>query len=421
MTTQNAVISSCPVHRAGSDDLVDLVGPTLYAGDDTYAVWQRMRDHDGLLWHQVDERRGFWSVARFADVDLVLSDYSLFTSERGTLLNLLGTDDPAGGTQLAVTDPPRHTEMQGRLKKALAVKAVERQRDMIRGKVLGLLEPLADGGVFDFAQAMLMLPIAVIGTMMDLPKDDWEWLTRMNIACVAYDDPDFQDPADPSMTLTLAHQELLGYFQDLVRHRRDHLGDDLVSVLISTPFEGRTMSLGEILSNCYSVLLGALVTTPHSPNYMMAQQIGTGVIEEWAAHPEVGPTAVEEALRLASPVHHFLRYATKDVEVAGTKIAAGDPVVAWLGAANRDEREFPDASKFDLRRKPNRHLAFGAGPHYCIGHSVARVTLRVLFEELFQRYENFSPAGTPERLISNFACGYKRVPITASVRTRPGA
>ena len=181
------------------------------------------------------------------------------------------------------------------------------------------------------------------------------------------------------------------------------------------------MSLGEVLSNCYSVLLGALVTTPHSPNYMMAQHTGTGVLEEWAAHPQVGTTAVEEALRLASPVHHFLRYATKDVEVAGTRIAAGDAVVAWLGAANRDDRAFPDASGFDLRRKPNRHLAFGAGPHYCIGHSVARVTLRVLFEELFKRYANFSLAGTPKRLISNFACGYKHVPVTASVRARPGA
>ncbi|MFD7337550.1 cytochrome P450 [Streptomyces violascens] len=397
----------------GSADLID---PTLYSGGNTLEIWRQMREVDGLTWHQVDEERGFWSVVKYADTDLVLRDTDTFTSERGTLLDLLGIDDPAGGQQLAVTDPPRHTERQARLKKALAVKAVDRQREMIRPKVVDLLEPLGDGGVFDFGTAMLRLPMSVTGTMMGLPQEDWDWLSRLTTVCIAADDPEFQDEGGKEATLQSAHRELFGYFQDLMRHRRDHLGDDLLSVLISTRFEGRHMSASEIVANCYSLLLGANVTTPHAPTFVMAEFTGTDVLADWAAHPEVNGTAYEEALRWASPVNHVLRYATRDTELRGTRIAAGEAVVAWLGAANRDEEVFENSHVFDIRRKPNKHLAFGIGPHYCVGHSVARVTIGILFEELLGRYEDFELAGKPERLISNFASGYKHVPLTARRR-----
>lgn len=396
----------------------DLVDPRFYSAGDAYSIWRDMRRQDNLAWHQVDDRRGFWSIVKYADADRVLRDAATFTSERGTLLDLLGTDDPAGGQQLAVTDPPRHTERQARLKKALAIKAVDRQRDMVRSSVLDLLEPLADGGVFDFGAAMLGLPMAVTGTMMGLPKQDWSWLSRLTTICIAADDPEFQDEGDKQATLTAAHRELFGYFQDLTRLRRKAPEDDLLSVLLSTRFEGRLMSASEVVANCYSLLLGANVTTPHAPNFMLAEFTGTDVMTDWAAHPEVNVTACEEALRWASPVNHVLRYATRDVEMRGTAIGAGQAVVVWLGAANRDEEAFADSETFDTRRKPNKHLAFGIGPHYCVGHSVARVTISVLFEELFGRYEDFQLAGPAERLISNFASGYKHVPITARPRAR---
>ena len=133
-------------------------------------------------------------------------------------------------------------------------------------------------------------------------------------------------------------------------------------------------------------------------------------------HPEVDATATEEALRWASPVNHFLRYATQDTVVHDTPVAAGDAVVVWLGAADRDEKAFRDPEVFDVRRKPNKHLAFGAGPHYCVGHSLARLTLRILFHELFERFVDFRAAGPPQRLRSNFVSGFKHIPITAKRR-----
>ncbi|MEU1516128.1 cytochrome P450 [Streptomyces sp. NPDC005811] len=405
------------MHQGATADLVD---PWLYSGGDAHAVWRWMRAQETLTRQEVDEKRGFWNIVGFHDAERVLRDTETFTSERGTMLDLLGTDDPAGGKQLAVTDPPRHTEMQTRLKKALAVKAVERQKDMIRPLVVDLISPLGDGGTFDFAEAMLAMPMSVTGTMMGLPRADWAWLSRLTTICIAADDPEYQDPGGKAATLERAHRDLFAYFQDLVRFRRQNLGDDLLSVLISTEFEGRHMDPGEIVANCYSLLLGANVTTPHSPNYVMAEFIDQGVLEDWAAHPELTTSATEEALRWASPVNHFLRYATRDVEVRNTQVSAGDAVVVWLGSANRDDAVFPDAGTFDIRRRPNKHIAFGIGPHYCIGHSVARVTLRILFEELLTRFDTFRPAGTPERLASNFVSGWKHVPITARPRPNTG-
>jgi cytochrome P450 len=416
MTVDDARVSGCPVHAAPAD----LDDPVLYSEGDPLIAWQRMRGLDTLAWSAVPGRRGFWSVVSYQDADRVLRETGTFTSQRGTMLDLLGTDDPVGGRQLAATDPPQHTKMSARLKKAMAVKSVAQRRDLIRELVLELILPIGDGGVFDFGQAMLAMPMSVTGMMMGLPRSDWSWLTRLTTMCIAADDPEYQEPGGKAATMQTAHHEMFGYFQDLVRHRREHLGDDLVSVLISTRFDGRHMSPGEIVSNCYSLLLGANVTTPHGPNFVMAEFAGTPLLADWAARPEADGTAMEESLRWSSPVNHLLRYATRDVEVHGTPIAAGDAVVVWPGAANRDDDAFPDASTFDIHRKPNKHLAFGIGPHYCIGHSVARIGLRILYEELLSRFEDFTLAGPPRRLRSTFVSGYKHVPISARPRSRPG-
>jgi cytochrome P450 len=393
--------------------------PALYTDLGFRDVWARMRQSDELQWTQVDERNGFWSVLRYGDVDRVLRDTQNFTSERGTLLNILGVEDPAGGRQIAATDPPRHTVMRARLQKAMAIKAIEQQQDAITRLVREVIDPLADGGPFDFAEAMLALPVAVGGESMGLPRADWPWLGGLLNSAIAPDDSEYLRPGGTQETLDHAHRELFAYFSDVYAERRRHLGDDLVSVLITTEVDGRTMSPGEVMSNCYSVLLGAVVTTPHAPNYLLTEHLDTGLLTRWAADLSLTPTAVEEALRMGSPVSHFMRYAAADTRVRDTPIRAGEAVVSWLGAANRDPAAFPDAETFDLRRRPNKHLAFGIGPHYCVGHTVARVTLRILFTELLGRFSDFAPAGEPSRLQSNFISGYKHLPITAKPRSHP--
>jgi cytochrome P450 len=306
--------------------------------------------------------------------------------------------------------------MRARLQKALAIKSIEKQQDMISRLVGEALAPLAADGGFDFAEAMLALPVAIGGESMGLPRADWPRLGQLLVASIAAEDPAYRAPGGTQATLDAAHRELFAYFQDLCHERRRNLGDDLVSVLITTEVDGRTMSPGEVVSNCYSVLLGAVVTTPHAPNYLMTERIADGTLDRWAADIAATPTAVEEALRLGSPVSHFMRYAVDDTVVRGTRIRAGDAVVSWLGAANRDPAVFPDPERFDLRRRPNKHLAFGIGPHYCVGHTVARMSLKILFTELFQNFESFELAGDIEHLHSNFVAGIKHMPMVAEVR-----
>ncbi|WP_435208440.1 cytochrome P450 [Streptomyces sp. bgisy034] len=403
-------LAGCPMGKLATLSLAD---PLLYSEGDYRGTWERLRGLDHLAWQQVDDRRGFWSVVKYNDADRVLRDPETFTSERGTMLDTLGSQDPAGGRQIPVTDPPRHTVMRARLQKALASKSIERQHEMIRGLVRELIAPLHSGGTVDFAQAMLALPVAVAGVAMDLPREDWPRLCHLLNASIAAEDPDYQVPEGAKATVDGAHRELFAYFQDIYRERRRKPGDDLISVLITTEVDGRAMAPGEVMSNCYSVLLGASVTTPHSPNYVMTEQIGTGLLDEWAADLTATPTAVEEALRLASPVSYFMRHATRDIEIRNTTIKAGDAVVVWFGSANRDEEVFSDPEEFQLRRKPNRHLAFGIGPHYCVGHTLARATLRILFDELLSNFTGFEPAGDPVRMRSTFISGYKHLPITA--------
>jgi cytochrome P450 len=396
---------------------VDLSDPRLHSDGDPHAVWHAMRVREPVRWQQVEPGLGFWSVTRFAEADVVLRDHTRFTSQRGTMLNLLGKDDPAGGRQMAATDPPKHTAMREPLQRALAARSIERYSTPIRGAIRTLLAPALDGGRFDFAQAMIMLPMTAAGTIMGLPTEDWPRLTLLTTRSIAPEDPEFEQPEGPRRTLEAAHRELFAYFQDIVAARRRAPGDDdLISLLLTMEIGGRKLGAGEILSNCYSLLLGANVTTPYVPNAAVAELLGTAGMVELLSNQRVIPTAIEESLRWASPATHFMRYALSDVELGGARIAAGEAVVVWLGSANRDESVFPEPFAFDLRRRPNRHVAFGVGPHYCVGHTVARLSLRLLFQELSATFDHFEQAGEPQRLRSNFVAGIKHLDVVASVR-----
>jgi cytochrome P450 len=398
---------------------VDLAEPQLYANGDPHPIWKHMRAHAPVHW-QASGRTGFWSVTRLADVGRVLRDHAAFTSQRGTLLNLLGTDDPAGGQQMAATDPPRHAALRSPLQRALDLRAVEQLVDQIRTQVRMLLRPALDGGVFDFAAVTGALPMAVTGLMMGLDSADWARLTKLTSAAIAPDDLAYQQPGGAAATLQRAHRELFAYFQDRVTERQRRPTDDLIGLLVDMRLEGgRRLRPGEIMSNCYSLLLGANVTTPHVANAALPELAVAGY-DEWAADPDLLDVGLDEALRWSSPANHFMRYARRDVELHGVTIGAGQAVVAWLGSANRDESAFADPYRYDVRRRPNHHVAFGLGPHYCVGHAVARVSLRVFFRELLDTFAGFEPAGPAEHLCSNFVAGIKHLPVRASVRTAAG-
>jgi cytochrome P450 len=411
---------ACPADAAEVDlDSVDLADPSLYAQGDPHPIWRAMRLRDPVRWQPAGGDLGFWSVTTHELGAWVLRDSATFTSERGTVLNLLGKPDPAAGKQLAATDPPRHRRMREPLRKALTAKSVDRIRDELTVRVRLLLAPAMTEEPFDFADAVSGLPMAATGLLIGLPAADFADLTKLTLMAVAPDDPEYTVRADPAGTLARAHRELFGYFSDAVRERRRKpAGDDLLSLLLTMDVDGRVLDPGEVVANCYSLLLGAVITTPYVPTAMLGELAGTEVLARMLSGPGFGDLAVEEALRWASPANHFMRHALRDVEMAGKHIRAGEAVVVWVGSANRDETVFDDPYTFDPDRPANRHIAFGSGAHYCVGHSVARLGLRVLFDELRRSFVDFDRAGDGEHLCSNFIAGIKHLPLVARVRHR---
>jgi cytochrome P450 len=179
------------------------------------------------------------------------------------------------------------------------------------------------------------------------------------------------------------------------------------------------LELDEVVYNCYSVLLGANVTAPHVIIGTLLALIERPDSYTQLAERSAAASAVEEGLRWSSPANHFMRYAVTDTELHGTRIRAGDPLAVWLGSANRDEEVFNRPYHFDIDRRPNRHLAFGFGRHYCVGAPMARLTLNIVFTEITRVVERWELAGPVEHLRSNFVAGVTRLPTMAMLR--PGA
>ncbi|MFB0847088.1 cytochrome P450 [Paenibacillus oleatilyticus] len=391
---------------------VNLLDPYLYSHGEPHAVWAALRHQAPVHWQQVDDKLGFWSITKYRDVVQVLKDYKTFTSERGNLLSLLGKDDPSGGKQMAVTDPPRHTQMRRAMHQFFTPDSILKHEDQIRQEIRKLVLPSLEDEGIDFARAAFALSICVGGCILELPSEDWPTLTRLTIMSVAPEDEEFKlADGDITATLQLAHRELFGYFQDIVKQRRRSPGDDLVSALLQLEIDGEKMDIPTVISNCYSILLGATATTPHVASSTLLEQTKINGLEELAAHPESMDSFVEEAFRWSSPGSHFLRYATIDTEIRGVPIKEGDAVAVWVGSANRDEEIFADPYTFNMQRHPNPHISFGTGVHHCIGSKIAKHTMTFLFDELATNFTHFDVIGPVEYLGSNFISGIKHMPV----------
>jgi cytochrome P450 len=413
---------SIPTDQPDLDlDAVDLSDPDLYAYGDPHPIWHEMRRRCPVHRQTLADGRSFWSVTRYADVNDVLRDHTRFTSARGTLLSILGAQDPAGGQMMAATDPPRHTAMREPMNRVLSHRALKRRAPQVRMIVHRMLAPLLTGRPWDLAVDAAGFPMAFTGTLMGLPEADWPRLARRTTTAIAPGDPEFGE-GSPHAALVGAHHELFEYFSEHVRARRPDTGpdQDLVDFLLTMQAGGRPLRHDEIVYNCYSLLLGANVTTPHAiAATVLALVEHPEQYRRLLADPGLVESAVEEGLRWSSPANHFMRHAVGDVSVGGTRIGAGEAVVAWLGSADRDVEAFADPYRFDVGRSPNRHVAFGFGPHYCVGAPLARIALRLLFEEIVRVVEEFEVVGPVTHLRSNFVAGIKHLPVVA--RLRPGA
>jgi cytochrome P450 len=397
-------------------DTINLYDPEQYRSGMPHYVWATLRQSAPVWRQETPNGIPFWSLTRYDDVLWALKDTDHFSSESGTLLAVI-EGDAAGGRTILLTDPPAHTFLKSPIARLMSRHTEPSHVAAIDANVRRLVEPCLDGGQHDFARLVAVLPMAAAGAVLGIPPEYWADVARWTMTGLAPEDPAFATGA-PTETLRVAHHLLFSIFEEVIAQRRRKPADDLITALCELDFGGRRLTSEEVLLNCYTLAMGTNSTTPHVAAHMML-----ALLERPAAWRAVQadrrlvPLAVEEVCRWTSPTNHLMRRTTTEVEIRGVHIPAGAPVCLWIASANRDEIMFADPFEFHPARRPNPHIAFGLGTHYCIGARAARMVLGILLDELVTRFDRFELDGEPVHLYSNFVNGLSALPVMAYPRT----
>ncbi|MCU1403014.1 MAG: cytochrome [Microbacteriaceae bacterium] len=405
---------------------VTLADLDLFEREQPWEVFDELRANAPVHWDDEDApNHGFWSLTRYHDIVGVLRDTETFSSERGTVnLEELDADQIEARKSMLETDGVRHRALRRLMQGEFNPKAVVGYETFLRGLTATTLDAAFAKGEFDFvADVAADFPIRVLARMMDVPDTDIHRLIDWGNRMVGNTDPEHADVllhSDESEQYRLlpfrspAAQEVFAYGRELAKQRRGKDGTDLVSRLVNqTPMDDIPLSDRDFNSYFLLLVVAGNETTrhsiTHSMHYLMQNPDQLALLQE---RPELIPWAIEEFLRLASPVYHFRRTATMDTEIGGQAIREGDKVVTWFAAGNRDPGVFEDPYRMDVTRNPNEHMAFGrGGPHMCMGNALARLEIRIMFEGLLPRITGMHQTGTLDRLRSNFINGIKRFPV----------
>jgi cytochrome P450 len=355
----------------------------------------------------VDPTSGVLSVFRYDDVQRALSDYEAFSSERGPR-----DASSALNASLISSDPPRHRQLRNLVTQAFTPRAITQLAPRITAIIDELLEPVAAAGRMDFiADLADPLPVIVIAEMLGIPASERVQFKRWSDAIVST----AIAPGDGGLTFMGAQREMAQFFSHLIAERTAEPRDDLISHLIAAEIDGQRLTPVELMGFCVLLLVaGNETTTNLLGNAILCFDEQPEVYERLRAQPDLIPGAIEEVLRYRSPVQSMFRSATGETDLGGVLTRAGQPVVAWIGSANRDETRFPDAHVFDITRAPNRHLAFGYGIHFCLGAPLARLEARLALEALTARFRDIRriPEAPTRWMESSIVYGVKNLPIT---------
>jgi cytochrome P450 len=387
---------------------LDLADPDTYADGPPHEALAELRRTAPVYRNACADGSYFWAVLRHADVEAVARQPARFSSERGgVVLEELPPDrlEQMRGMLLAM-DPPRHREVRRPVVARLTPKAVARLEDDVRSICREVFAEV-DGDT-DLVTVAAALPTRVIGQVMGLPPADWDRIHALAERITRGQDPEF---ATDTASAGQASQEMGGYAYAFAVDRlaADEHPDDLTSVLLAEHDPVQFASLFVQL-----VTAGQDTTATLIAGGLLALLQWPGELAALRADPALLPSAVEEMLRYANPLHYFRRTATADTELRDVTIRAGDRVVMSYTSANRDEDVFDDAQTFRIRRSPNRHLSFGVAEHFCVGAHLARLEARVFFDELLATYGAVELAGTPRRLRSNLNNALRTLPVRLS-------
>ncbi|MEU6685978.1 cytochrome P450 [Streptomyces sp. NPDC046832] len=390
---------------------LDLANPDLYTTEARFTMWEEYLRTDAKVWSDPGlSPSGFWSVFSHRDVSAVLSPKAPFTSEHGMMIGFDAEHpDTSGGRMLVVSEGEWHSTLKRLIGPFLSRLRAPELQSVLHREVRDVIDRLRSEDSTDIAASVgPRLPAAVVCEVIGVPLSEREHLIDLTNHAFGGEESSFD-----RMTPAEAHTEILFYFHELIERRRRQPGSDLVSALLE---DGR-LSTDDVLVNCDNVLIGGNETTRHSiTGAFHAFQAFPGTLDTLHDDPDLVRPAVEEVVRWTSPAAHVLRVATADCEIGGQEILKGQPVVAWLSAANRDERLFPDPHRFLPGRTPNRHLGFGNGPHHCLGAALARLELHALLQELATDARGVELAGDVRWMRSNLVQGYSGLEVTMDWR-----
>jgi len=391
---------------------INLLDLDQFVGGVPHELFAAMRREEPF-WQDEPGGPGFWNFTRYDDVVLVNKDNLTFSSYRGTALMFEMPADQLEQQRLMMLnmDPPMHTRYRLLVNKGFTPRMVGQLEDGIRDRTREIIGAARERGEFDFVNDVAAeLPLQVIADLMGVPQEDrhrvFDWSNRM----VGSEDPEYQAAPEEAQ---LASMELFAYCHALTEQKKADPHEDLMSILTRVELEGERLTELEI--DLFFMLLavaGNETTRNLIAHGMLALLEHPDVYRDLVADPSLIPGAVEEMLRYGTPVMQFRRTATVDTEINGFPVKDGDKVVIWYASANRDEAVFADPSRFDVRRSPNPHVAFGGGgPHFCLGANLARLEIRVMFEELVRTLPSLEQVAPAERLRSNFINGIKHLQV----------
>ncbi len=386
----------------------NLIDAASFATGPPHDVFRALRREAPIHWHPYPTEGGFWAITKHADVLAVSRDSEAFSSSLKGFMSE-PTMDSIGLEQarlmLLGMDPPQHTRLRGLVNKGFTPRRVTRLEPRIRELCRTIVDAVLPRGECDFVTDVAgELPSYLIAELVGIPLADGRKLYELTEA---------MHTADNAANAIKAAGEMFAYSARVRAEKRANPGDDLASVLLGAELEGSRLSDLEfdvffmLLINAGGdttrnlVAAGTQALMDH-PTQLAALRADRSLLDG----------AIEEMLRFTTPVVQFKRTATRDTELRGTKIRAGEPVVLFYPSANRDEEVFAEPDAFDIRRDPNPHVAFGGGgSHFCLGASLARLEIRCMFDELLDRVHDLAPLAPPERLHSWFISGPRRMPV----------
>ncbi len=407
-------------------DQVDLVDLDRFAGPEAWGMLDTLRTEAPVFWQrETDGGHGFWAVTKHADICEVDKDPETYTSTNFVNLEEVDPEQQEARRSILEMDGLRHRALRKLISREFSrPNLMKNYEELLRDITRATVDAALAKGEFDFVEDVSAdFPIQVLARLLDVPQEKTGQLIDWGNEIIGFTDPEhakilISDPESEKYKhlpfRSPVSQEVFDYGRELAADRLGGDGTDLVSQLVNKiPEDGQAMTASEYDSYFLLLVVAGNETTRHTITHSMLALIEhPEQLAKLQADPSLIPDAVEEFLRWASPVYHFRRTATRDVELNGQQIKEGDKVVMWFASGNRDEDVFENPYDFDVTRKNIDHVTFGKGsPHLCMGNNLARMEIRLMFEELIPRLASIELNGDVRRVRSNFVNGIKTLPV----------